>query len=211
MTPKNLKKDVQSVLPSYHGLSVLVILLENSSTKSLEISAKLTRWIHKHYCNYYNQILDFSCPKYSISLQINDLFTSLFPPIRFPLATTWRHRNTCASCAAREIYVIFKQSKRYVEELTFVTLEMKLWLSCLSLESATDNWIELKRIKSLKYISAYYRGGSRIPRRRGRQSSGGRQHTILPNFPKNCMKLKEFGPPGGGARPLRPPLDPSLL
>ena len=26
---------------------------------------------------------------------------------------------------------------------------------------------------------------------------GGRQHTILPNFPKNCMKLKEFGPPGG--------------
>ena len=29
---------------------------------------------------------------------------------------------------------------------------------------------------------------------------GGRQHTILPNFPKNCMKLKEFGPPGGGAR-----------
>ena len=26
----------------------------------------------------------------------------------------------------------------------------------------------------------------------------GRQHTILPNFPKNCMKLKEFGPPGGG-------------
>ena len=26
---------------------------------------------------------------------------------------------------------------------------------------------------------------------------GGRQHTILPNFPKNCMKLKEFGPGGG--------------
>ena len=28
---------------------------------------------------------------------------------------------------------------------------------------------------------------------------GGRQHTILPKFPKNCMKLKEFGPPGGRA------------
>ena len=27
---------------------------------------------------------------------------------------------------------------------------------------------------------------------------GGHQHTILPKFPKNCMKLKEFGPPGGG-------------
>ena len=27
---------------------------------------------------------------------------------------------------------------------------------------------------------------------------GGREHTILPYFPKNCMKLKEFGPGGGG-------------
>ena len=25
----------------------------------------------------------------------------------------------------------------------------------------------------------------------------GRQHTILPKFPENCMKLKEFGPRGG--------------
>ena len=31
---------------------------------------------------------------------------------------------------------------------------------------------------------------------------GGRQHTILPKFPKNYMKLKEFGPAtvGGGVR-----------
>ena len=26
--------------------------------------------------------------------------------------------------------------------------------------------------------------------------NGGRQHSILPNFLKNCMKLKEFGPGG---------------
>ena len=32
---------------------------------------------------------------------------------------------------------------------------------------------------------------------------------ILQNFPKNCMKLKEFGSPGG-ARLSRPPLDPPL-
>ena len=32
----------------------------------------------------------------------------------------------------------------------------------------------------------------------------GRQHSILPNFPKNWMKLKEFGPPG--ARVLHAPL-----
>ena len=34
--------------------------------------------------------------------------------------------------------------------------------------------------------------------------SGGRQHMILPNFPKNCMKFKEFGPPGEGMRPSCP-------
>ena len=69
-------------------------------------------------------------------------------------------------------------------------------------------------------------GGSRISPRRGRQLSRGRQHTILPHFPKNCMKLKEFGPQGavfgkiwqnrswrplGSWRaPLAPPLDPRL-
>ena len=35
---------------------------------------------------------------------------------------------------------------------------------------------------------------------------GGRQHTILPNFPKNCMKLKEFWPGGEGAGARPPPL-----
>ena len=40
---------------------------------------------------------------------------------------------------------------------------------------------------------------------------GGRQHTILLNFRKNCMKLKEFGPPGGGAHPKFYYVDPPLL
>ena len=38
-----------------------------------------------------------------------------------------------------------------------------------------------------------------FPRGGGANSPGGRQHTILPKFPKNCMKLKEFGPSGGHA------------
>ena len=38
-----------------------------------------------------------------------------------------------------------------------------------------------------------------FPRGGGANSPGGHQHTILPKFPKNCMKLKELGPPGGGA------------
>ena len=56
-------------------------------------------------------------------------------------------------------------------------------------------------------------GGSRISPRRGRQlpgGRGGRQHTILPKFPKNCMKLKEFGPRGGGTRPKFYYVDPPL-
>ena len=37
-----------------------------------------------------------------------------------------------------------------------------------------------------------------FPRGGGANSpGGGHQHAILPNFPKNCMNLKEFGPPGG--------------
>ena len=42
------------------------------------------------------------------------------------------------------------------------------------------------------------RGGGTIPPR------GGCQHTIFPNFPKNCMKLKEFGPPLGARIPRVP-------
>ena len=48
-------------------------------------------------------------------------------------------------------------------------------------------------------------GGSRISPRRGRQLPGGRQHMILPKFPKNCMKSKEFGPPRGAHVPCAPP------
>ena len=34
---------------------------------------------------------------------------------------------------------------------------------------------------------------------------------IFQFFAENCMKMKEFGPPRGGARPWRPPLDPPVL
>ena len=41
-------------------------------------------------------------------------------------------------------------------------------------------------------VSRVSSGESRISPRLGRQ------HTLLPNFPKNCMKLKKFGPQGRG-------------
>ena len=33
---------------------------------------------------------------------------------------------------------------------------------------------------------------------------------IFQFFAENCMKMKEFGPPGGGVRPWHPPLDPPM-
>ena len=57
----------------------------------------------------------------------------------------------------------------------------------------------------------YISGGSRISQTGGRQPQrGGRQHTIWPIFPKNCMKMKKIWPRGGGARPCAPPLDPPM-
>ena len=58
------------------------------------------------------------------------------------------------------------------------------------------------------YFCTTFSGGSRIFPRGGREPSRGGVNT--PNFPENCMKSKEFGRPGGGVRPSRPPLDPPM-
>ena len=42
-------------------------------------------------------------------------------------------------------------------------------------------------------------------------AQGGHQHTILLNFPENCMKSKEFGHRGGGGVPFAPPTHPPLM
>ena len=57
-------------------------------------------------------------------------------------------------------------------------------------------------------IMCKFSGGSRISPRWGRQLSGGGGTNIrfCQKFPKNCMKLKEFGPPPGGLASLAPPL-----
>ena len=34
---------------------------------------------------------------------------------------------------------------------------------------------------------------------------------IFQFFAENCMKMKEFGPPGGGHASLAPPLDPPMV
>ena len=47
-----------------------------------------------------------------------------------------------------------------------------------------------------------------FPRGGGANTQGGPQNMILPNFPKNYMKFKKFGPPGGASLSLL--LDPQL-
>ena len=60
------------------------------------------------------------------------------------------------------------------------------------------------RNNTKNFTPVFTSGGSRISPRRGRQLPGGggkRQHMILQNFPKKCMKLKNLDPRGrGGAR-----------
>ena len=50
-------------------------------------------------------------------------------------------------------------------------------------------------------IQDFPRGGAPTPK----------NAIIFQLFAENCMKMNEFGPPGGGARPWRPPLDPPML
>ena len=59
----------------------------------------------------------------------------------------------------------------------------------------TDDHISFIFLPSVAEIRGVYR----IPRRRGRN------HTILQNFPKNCMKLRKFSAMGvrAGGAPLR--------
>ena len=73
--------------------------------------------------------------------------------------------------------------------------------SCYFCCNVSNTKKSLNSVKTFKENSTVKKdnkisGGSRISLRRGCQLSRGRQHTILPNFPKNCITLKEFGPPG---------------
>ena len=45
-----------------------------------------------------------------------------------------------------------------------------------------------------------------FPRGGGTNPHGGGANLLFgPKYPENCMKMKEFGPRAGGARPWRPP------
>ena len=73
-------------------------------------------------------------------------------------------------------------------------------------ESLKLNVMDLKRSMKEGTSSASFvmsEADPGFPQGGGANSPGRCQHTILQNFSKNCMKLKEFGPPGD-AHPLCP-------
>ena len=50
-----------------------------------------------------------------------------------------------------------------------------------------------------------------FPRGGGANPQGGGANLLFgQKFPKNCMKMKEFGPRGGWGASLAPPLDPPM-
>ena len=76
-----------------------------------------------------------------------------------------------------------------------------LWVSNGGSRIALWDWtLTLVRNLIVAYGLAMADPGS--PQGGGANSPGGRQHTILPIFLKNCMKLKEFE---SGGRTSRPP------
>ena len=87
----------------------------------------------------------------------------------------------------------------------FISLYVQLRLGCgiLILPKLFSNSLPLSAICRFLF-AVHYRGGSRIPCRRGRRAAGGRQHTILSNFLENCMKSRKFWA-AGGHTPGAPP------
>ena len=63
---------------------------------------------------------------------------------------------------------------------------------------------------SLKFV-VNLSGRSRISQTGGANFQGGGANLLFGQFfTKNCIKMKEFGPGGGGVRPWRHPLDPPM-
>ena len=86
--------------------------------------------------------------------------------------------NTCAQRMVSEYICIFSLfvSGTPCTPTTIITLE------------SNSNSITIKLASKPMADPGFPGGGGANPRR-------GRQHTILPNFPKNCMKLKEIPRP----------------
>ena len=113
-----------------------------------------------------------------------------------------------------EIHVYFERIKHLLLLLllSLLLFELKsLWLLHhvnTAIETNGTYHLSQLQLQLLSHGMNGYRGGSRIPCRRGCRPSRGHQHTILSNFHKNCMKSRKFWALGGrvGGAPLDSPL-----
>ena len=127
--------------------------------------------------------------KYSTPIQFNWWLGE--PPVAFGF---WpQNFGVCGGDLLEEWFVIL----RMLIELRRTSCSHRWWEQLLS------NFF-FQSFGKITFCNTF-QGRIQDSRRRGRQPSGGRQHTILPNFPKNCMKLRKFWAVG------RAPLDPPLL
>ena len=104
-----------------------------------------------------------------------------------------------------EIHVYFERIKHLLLLLLLLLLLFELksfWLLHhvnTVIETNGTYHLSQLQLQLLSHRMIGNRGGSRIPCRRGCRPSRGHQHTILSNFPKNCMKSRKFWAVGGRA------------
>ena len=144
---------------------------------------------------------------------------SAFTPTQFSTSRILKHSSLWKFCSCLPISLLIKYHLNVAEMYKSVATEhlnecvlifVATWTAKLEDEFLAWLFQAVDSVENLKLgwesdLLTHISGGSRISPRRGLQlpgGGGGRQHTILPKFPKNCMTLKEFGP---GGRPSRPP------
>ena len=108
----------------------------------------------------------------------NDLKTFRFLPFKLVIVPTAPNSQRIHSC------VIFEQQVSKISVIIFTG------------ESITG-YMDPDDVYFNCYIRTPTVADPGFPRGGAANPPGGRQHTILPKFPKNCMKLKEFRRGGG--------------
>ena len=112
-------------------------------------------------------------------------------------------------CIRLQLYKSFPQVETFIKFSQFPNSAFVINRLSMNQSKFTNLFCYLRFSACVVENPTVISGGSRIFPRGGREPSRGGVNT--PNFPENCMKSKEFGRPGGGVRPSRPPLDPPMV
>ena len=119
--------------------------------------------------------------------RLSDIAHLLHPLCESNTPPLWRHNQTKCSCSSLHILSVIRKHRTFFILLYIIEIDVRV-------QARADPGFPV-------------RGNVDPPVR-------GRQHTILPKFPKNCMGLRRIWAVGGGSRGSRAggaPLDPPLL